>query len=53
MKSELQKGGAEVYEFGEYRIEAATRLLLCGGQPVSVTPKAFDTLLYLTSTAIA
>src|SRR3984893_15710807 len=36
-----------VYEFGEFRIEADKRLLLRDGAPVPLTPKAFDTLLHL------
>jgi DNA-binding winged helix-turn-helix (wHTH) protein/tetratricopeptide (TPR) repeat protein len=36
-----------VYEFGEFRIEASKRSLLRDGAPVALTPKAFDTLLHL------
>jgi TolB-like protein len=36
-----------VYKFGEFRIEVGKRLLLRGGAPVALTPKAFDTLLHL------
>lgn len=35
------------YEFDSFRIDAAKRLLLRAGQPVPLTPKAFDTLLLL------
>ena len=35
------------YEFGEFRLEPAERRLLRGGQPIPLTPKAFDTLLLL------
>ena len=39
---------AQVYEFGTFRIDAAKRLLFNReGQAVSLTPKVFDTLLYL------
>jgi serine/threonine-protein kinase len=48
---------AQVYEFGNYRLDMTKRLLLGGGgnpgdastawTPVSLTPKAFDTLVYL------
>ena len=39
---------AHIYEFGDFRVDAARRLLLGrDGQPLSLTPKAFDTLLYL------
>ncbi|HEY7545888.1 MAG TPA: tetratricopeptide repeat protein [Blastocatellia bacterium] len=35
------------FEFSEFRIDPAERLLLQNGQTVSLTPKAFDTLLVL------
>ena len=36
-----------IYEFGEFRLETAERLLMRRGQPISLTPKAFETLLVL------
>jgi DNA-binding winged helix-turn-helix (wHTH) protein len=36
-----------VYEFGAFRLNSAERLLLKAGRPVSLTPKAFDLLVYL------
>ena len=37
-----------IYEFGEFRIDPAKRLLLKhDGEPLPLMPKAFDTLLYL------
>ncbi len=37
-----------IYEFGDFRLDAAKRLLLKGvDEIVSLMPKAFDTLLYL------
>ena len=39
-----------IYEFGDFRLDAARRLLLRRGgddQPVKLTSKAFDTLLYM------
>jgi DNA-binding winged helix-turn-helix (wHTH) protein len=36
-----------LYEFGAFRLDVAERLLLHDGQPLSVTPKAFDLLVYL------
>jgi DNA-binding winged helix-turn-helix (wHTH) protein/tetratricopeptide (TPR) repeat protein len=36
-----------VYEFGHYRLDLATCRLLRDGEAVSLTPKAFDTLLAL------
>jgi hypothetical protein len=38
---------SSVYEFGSFRLDSAERLLLRAGQPVPVTPKAFDLLVYL------
>jgi DNA-binding winged helix-turn-helix (wHTH) protein len=35
------------YEFGDFRLDATKRLLLRGGEPVPLTPKVFDTLLYM------
>jgi DNA-binding winged helix-turn-helix (wHTH) protein/Tol biopolymer transport system component len=35
------------YEFGTFRLDPAERLLLRDGQAVSLTPKAFDLLVYL------
>jgi len=37
-----------IYKFGDFRIDAGSRLLFNGdGGQVSLTPKVFDTLLYL------
>ena len=36
-----------IYEFGPYRLEVPTRRLLRRGEPVGLTPKAFDILLAL------
>jgi TolB-like protein/Tfp pilus assembly protein PilF len=37
----------QTYKFGEFRVEAAKRVLLRNGDPVGLTPKVFDTLLHL------
>lgn len=37
----------QIYEFGEFRIDAEERLLLRNGKPIPLTPKAFETLLAL------
>jgi serine/threonine-protein kinase len=38
----------QIYEFDDFRIDASKRLLTKGnGKPLPLTPKAFDTLLYL------
>ncbi len=36
-----------LYEFGPFRLDPAQRLLLRNGKPVSLTPKAFETLVIL------
>ena len=36
-----------IYEFGAFRLDPAERLLVRDGQPVPLTPKAFDLLVYL------
>ena len=36
-----------VHDFGPFRLDTVERLLLRAGQPVSLTPKAFDLLIYL------
>lgn len=43
----MSPGHPDTYEFGDFRVEAATRLLLRRGEPVRLTPKVFDTLLHL------
>ena len=35
------------YEFGPFRLDVTDRQLLCDGQPVSLPPKVFDTLVVL------
>jgi TolB-like protein/DNA-binding winged helix-turn-helix (wHTH) protein/Tfp pilus assembly protein PilF len=37
----------EIYEFGPFLLDPAERLLSSEGIPVSLTPKAFETLVYL------
>lgn len=39
------------YEFGAFRLELGERRLLREGQPVVLTPKAFDTLVVLVERA--
>src|SRR6267142_3461585 len=36
-----------VYEFGDFHLDAAKRLLWRGGAPVPLTPRVFETLLYM------
>jgi DNA-binding winged helix-turn-helix (wHTH) protein/tetratricopeptide (TPR) repeat protein len=42
-----EKTACRYYRFGEFEVDSAKRLLLRGGRRVSLTPKAFDVLLYL------
>jgi DNA-binding winged helix-turn-helix (wHTH) protein/TolB-like protein len=42
----MAKPASARYEFGPFRLDPAERLLTRDGQTVSLTPKAFDTLLY-------
>lgn len=37
----------DIYEFGDFRLEAGKRRLFRRGDPVPLTPKVFDTLLHL------
>src|SRR5262252_1661864 len=37
----------EIYEFGPFLLDPAEHLLSCEGIPVSLTPKAFETLVCL------
>jgi DNA-binding winged helix-turn-helix (wHTH) protein/tetratricopeptide (TPR) repeat protein len=39
--------GRQCFEFGTFRLDVDGHLLLRDGKPVSLTPKAFDILLYL------
>ncbi len=41
----MSKPGRNFYEFGPFRLDPAERQLLRDGQPVPLTPKAFDALL--------
>src|SRR5258708_29182355 len=41
----METGG--LFDFGPFRLDARKHLLLRGGQPVALTPKALETLLLL------
>jgi TolB-like protein/DNA-binding winged helix-turn-helix (wHTH) protein/tetratricopeptide (TPR) repeat protein len=43
----LSNQANHLYEFGPYRLDTAERLLVRDGQPVPLTPKAFETLVAL------
>lgn len=47
MKVAMVRQADEVYEFDEFRLEPAERVLLRSGEPVPLTPKSFETLLIL------
>jgi DNA-binding winged helix-turn-helix (wHTH) protein/tetratricopeptide (TPR) repeat protein len=36
-----------IYQFGEFRLDAATRALCRAGEPVALPPKVFDCIVYL------
>ena len=43
----MRQGTKHSYEFGPFRLDAAERMLLRNSRPIAITPKAFDTLLFL------
>ena len=43
----MSSSGKHLYEFGEFRLDTAERRLLRNGEPVSLPPKVFDTLVVL------
>lgn len=43
----MEASAIRLYEFGDFRVDSARRLCWKGGAPVSLTPRVFDTLLYL------
>jgi serine/threonine protein kinase/DNA-binding winged helix-turn-helix (wHTH) protein/class 3 adenylate cyclase/alpha-beta hydrolase superfamily lysophospholipase len=43
----MPKQARHLYEFEDYRLDPTERMLLRGGQALSLTPKAFDTLIVL------
>jgi serine/threonine-protein kinase len=47
LKGRVDKAKPRFYEFGDFRLDAERRLLSHHQEPVPLTPKAFDTLLYL------
>ncbi len=47
MSTAITKQSRYLYEFGPFRIDPDDRLLMRGDELVSLTPKAFDTLLLL------
>jgi DNA-binding winged helix-turn-helix (wHTH) protein/Tol biopolymer transport system component len=46
-KDEMERDRRELYEFGPFRLEPAERKLWRGNEIVVLTPKAFDTLVFL------
>ena len=47
MSRVADESGREFYEFGPFRVDPEKELLLRAGQPVALTPKAFQILLTL------
>ena len=47
MKEGKDNSDKQLYQFGEFTLEPTERILLHNGQPIPLTPKAFDTLLVL------
>jgi DNA-binding winged helix-turn-helix (wHTH) protein/tetratricopeptide (TPR) repeat protein len=47
MPGVLDESRRELYEFGPFRVDADNEVLLRDGQPVTLTPKAFQILLVL------
>jgi DNA-binding winged helix-turn-helix (wHTH) protein/TolB-like protein len=47
MKADNGSADKRLYEFGAFRLEPQERVLLRAGEPVPLTPKAFETLLVL------
>lgn len=47
----MSKQERHLYEFGPYRLSPRERLLLRDGEPVALTPKAFETLVALVQRA--
>lgn len=47
MKADNPSRDSHLYEFGPFRLDAVNRHLLRGGEPVTIPPKAFDTLCAL------
>jgi DNA-binding winged helix-turn-helix (wHTH) protein len=43
----MEPAPARVFAFGDFRLDASSRRLLRAGEAVPLTPKVFDTLLYL------
>ena len=43
----MNQSQTKIYEFDDFRVDAGSRLLTKNGEQISLTPKVFDTLLYL------
>jgi DNA-binding winged helix-turn-helix (wHTH) protein len=50
-ETQTRKVGNHLYRFGSFQLEPEERRLLHDGELVSLTPKAFDTLVYLVERA--
>ena len=47
MKPTVSAPPAHIYQFGDFHLDAAKRLLWRGDAPVALTPRVFETLLYM------
>jgi DNA-binding winged helix-turn-helix (wHTH) protein/Tol biopolymer transport system component len=47
----MSLSGHDFYDFGPFRLDPSERLLLRGGQPVAIPPKAYDLLMTLVARA--
>jgi DNA-binding winged helix-turn-helix (wHTH) protein/TolB-like protein/Tfp pilus assembly protein PilF len=47
----IARASGRIYEFGNFRLDEAERLLSSEGEPVSLAPKVFETLLLLVQNA--
>ncbi len=43
----MYNSASNLYEFGPFQVDVKERLLLCDGNRIALTPKAFDTLIIL------
>ncbi|MFL6467464.1 MAG: winged helix-turn-helix domain-containing protein [Pyrinomonadaceae bacterium] len=47
----MEMPASQIFEFGEFRLDTGIRQLSRQGEPIALTPKVFDTLLYLVRNA--
>jgi len=47
----MSKETKHFYDFGNFRLDPSEKVLLCGGEFISITPKVFETLRFLVENA--